>query len=167
MKLRQINKVLLLACLVPSGICWPLPSDRSKPTYIEADQVQYEQKTGTTVYIGHVKFDQGTSHLLADRLTVYKDPRSSKIQKMIAQGNLAQYTTLPKEGSNVLHASAKTIQYDPINNVVLLLGDALVTQEGNSFRGQHIEYNVTKQTVISAPSPNSKTTIVIQPGGVQ
>jgi lipopolysaccharide export system protein LptA len=167
MNLKRINKPLLFTCLVITSACWALPSDHDKPTYIQADQVQYQQKTGATIYRGHVKFDQGTSHLLADLLTIYKDPRSSKIQKMIAQGNLAQYSTLPKEGGKVMHASAKTIQYDPVNNVVLLLGDALITQEGNSFRGQHIEYNVIKQTVISAPSPNSKTTIIIQPGGLQ
>jgi lipopolysaccharide export system protein LptA len=165
MNLKQIKQLLLL-CLTLPITCWGLPSDRDKPAYIEADQVQYQQKTGITLYVGHVKVDQGTSHLLADTLTVYKDLHSSKIQKMIATGNLAQYSTLPKVDGKMMNASAKTIQYDPVHNLVLLLGDALITQEGNLFRGQHIEYDLTKQTVISAPSPNSKTVIVIQPGGL-
>jgi lipopolysaccharide export system protein LptA len=150
-----------------SAIGWALPSDRDQPANIEADHVEYQQKTGITIYTGHVKVDQGTSHLLADTMTVYQDSHNKKMQKIIAQGNLAQYTTLPKPGGEILHASAKTIQYDPINNQVLLLGDAVVMQEGNSFRGQHIEYDVTKEIVVSAPSANSKTTIVIRPGGLK
>ena len=47
----------------------------------------------------------------------------------------------------------------------ILNKDAIVTQGNNSFSGEHIVYNLVKQTVISNAKKGSRTTIIIKPDG--
>lgn len=161
MCMKTIYKCCFLLILLPFS-SWGLSSDEKKPAHFEADDVNLNHKTGLTVFTGHVKVDQGTTHLIADKLTVYKGPEG-KVTKVIAVGQLARYTTLPDKQKKVMDAFAKTIEYYPKEKKAVLLGQGTITQGSNTFKGEHIIYDLAQQTVTSLPTAGSKSVLILQP----
>lgn len=141
-----------------------LPEDNNKILHIAADSTEFNYKTGTDTYEGHVTMNQGTTHLKADRVVTQKNEHH-KIISAIAFGlqQAAEYSTLPKQGDSPLHAKAKVIKYYPITSVVELEDNVTVSQGENSFQGPHIIYNMKEQTVSAPPSKNGRATIIIEP----
>lgn len=163
LKYSTICKALLLLLVnLSAANVYALTSDLQQVTTINADAVEYNHKTGVSTYTGHIHATQGTTKLDANRVVVYRD-KNNKITKIVATGQLAHYETLPDDHQHKIHASAKKIEYYPLDEKILLLGDAIVDFDKSHITGQHITYNISKQTAISKPSAGDKTTIVLQP----
>jgi lipopolysaccharide export system protein LptA len=162
---RLLNTVkIIIGLLLFFPLCASaLPSDSEKNLTITAGPTELNYKTGFNSYEGNVKIDQGETHLTAERLTTQRNP-SHKIDEAIAYGlhTLAHYWTIPRAGDPVFHARAKIIKYYPLKSLVILQGSAIVTQGENSFQGPEIVYNIKDQTVISSPSTNGRSTIIIE-----
>jgi len=141
-----------------------LPGDDQQTMHIDASTSTFNYKTGTNLYEGNVKIDQGTTHLTADRVVTMSNGHH-KIEEAIAYGltQLAEYTTLQKPGDPVLHAKAKIIRFYPAKSLVYLEGDVTVTQGKNTFQGPVITYNMKDQVVVAPPSKTGRATIIIEP----
>ncbi|MBX3709205.1 MAG: lipopolysaccharide transport periplasmic protein LptA [Gammaproteobacteria bacterium] len=141
-----------------------LDSDSLEKLNIVADSGTYNFKTGIDVYEGHVKIDQGTTHIAADKLITKKN-NQHKIQEATAYGiqELAHFWTLPKQGEPEIHAQAKIIKFYPIESNVSLEHDVHVTQGKNSFQGELVHYNSHDQTIIVPSSTNGRAIIVYNP----
>ncbi len=163
-KWNGVKCVLFILFFAPIGLL-ALESDDQQVMHITSDGSTFNYKTGTNIYEGHVKIDQGTTHLTADRV-VTTNNNQHKIEEAIAYGftQLAEYTTLPKPGDPVLHAKAKVIKFYPAKSLVYLEGDVVVTQGKNSFEGPQIVYNMKDQIVTAPPSKTGRATIMIDPG---
>lgn len=159
---RVLKHIVWLVALSPIAAL-ALPDDSKQAMHIVSDSSLFNYKTGQDIYEGNVKVDQGTSHLLADRLVTQKNDQH-KIISAIAYGikTLAIYTTIPKEGDPELHAKAKTISFYPPTSTVVLENEVTVTQGENSFHGQHIVYNMKDQIVAAPASKNGRATIIIE-----
>jgi|SRR5688572_14946041 len=144
-----------------------LSDDREQKLHIKADSTTLNYKTGVTLYEGHVIIDQGTSHLLADRL-ITKRNAQHKIEEAIAYGfkNLAEYRTTLKSGDETLLAKANVIKFYPLKSLAILEGNALVTQGKNSFQGPHIIYHINEQTIIAPSSKEGRATLIIDPNQI-
>ena len=158
------NKIALIAILLFSSSLFALPKDSEEPLHIAADSTLFNYKTGVDTYEGNVKVDQGTTHLIADRLITEKN-EEHKIVTATAYGlqNLSEFITTPTENDLVLHAKAKVIKYYPSTSVVVLEESVFVTQGKNSFHGPLIIYNMKDQLVSAPASKNGRATIVIEP----
>lgn len=163
LKYSNICKVLstLLVSCVACNVS-ALNSDLEKIATITADSVEYNHKTGVSTYSGNIHATQGTTQLDAKHVIVYRN-KKNQITKIIADGQLAHYETLLDGQKNKIHARAKTIEYYPLKEIIILMGDAIVNFENNHISGQHLSYNLASQTATSTPSSNGKTTIVLQP----
>lgn len=141
-----------------------LSIETQDPLHIVADSSFFDYKSGVNTYEGHVQVDQGTSHLLADRV-ITKNNAQHKIAEAVAYGlrGLAEYSTTPKAGDDIFHAKAKVITYYPPKASIMLEGDVTVTQGENSFQGPVIIYNIKDQTVTAPSSKIGRATIVIEP----
>lgn len=141
-----------------------LPTDKHEKVFIVADSTTYNYKTGMNIFEGHVKIDQGTTHITADKLITKSNPQH-KIQEATAYGleGLAHYWTLQKVNEPEVHARAKIIKFYPIESNVTLEQNVLVTQGENSFRGQLIHYNSNDQTIIVPATKNGRAVLVYNP----
>ena len=158
---KFIYSSLILACfLAQSGLA--LTSDKQLPANFTADNVTYNIKTGTRIFIGNVKMTQGTTHLEGDKVTVYNGS-DGKVIKVIALGKRAHYSTLPNNQKEVMDAYAETIEYYPGKGSAVLIGNGEITQGKNSFKGPHIVYDIQKELITSLASANAHTVIVLQP----
>jgi lipopolysaccharide export system protein LptA len=138
-----------------------LKEDAAEKIYIVADATLYNSSTGITTFLGHVKVDQGSTHLLADRLVTQSD-NHYKIQLLTAWGeqSLAHYWTLPTVKEKELHAYATMIKFYPLDSNVTLEHNVTLTQGENTFRGELIHYNGLSQTINVPASSEGHASLV-------
>jgi lipopolysaccharide export system protein LptA len=156
--------IFLISLWLISFLAFALPSDSQERLHIVADSTLFDYKTGITTYEGNVKIDQGTTHLTADKVTT-KNNNQHRMEEAIAYGvkHLAEYTTIPKPGDEILRAQANTIKFFTAKSIVFLEGNVIVSQGKNSFQGQVIIYNMKDQTVVAPPLKGGRATVVIEP----
>lgn len=158
----MIRTLFLILPFLLSTWAMAASSDKLQTAYVKAHQTTLNYKTKTGIYIGQVKMTQGTTTILADRITTYFN-KNDQLEKAVAIGKLASYTTLPDNSKLPFTASGEIINYYPIQGYVELIGQAKATQGNDSLAGPHIKYNINQQTVISLPVSTGHTTIIIQP----
>ena len=159
-----LNRFIFLISLLLPLQTYALASDNDKPMAIIADSTLINYKTGVYTYEGHVKINQGTTQLLADRV-ITKSDIHHKMQEAVAYGltTLAEYSTVPKEGDQPMQAQAKIIRFYPPKSLIELENTVLVKQGENSFQGPFITYNIKDQIVTAPQSKNGHATIIIEP----
>ena len=114
---QALKKIIMLLILLFYAIrVFALPQDKQAKIHIVADKSYYNYKIGMSLFEGHVKITQGTTHMTADRL-VTKNNTQHQIQEIIAFGiqKQAHYWTLPKENEKEIHAKADIIKFYPFN----------------------------------------------------
>lgn len=163
-RIRNVDYLVSLFLAFLPTTLFALPTDNMQKVYIVADSTTYNYKNGINVFEGHVKIDQGTTHITADKL-ITKSNAQHKIEEAIAYGyqELAHYWTLPKEGEPEMHAKAKIIKYYPIQANITLQQEVYVTQGENSFQGNLIHYNSKDQTVTVPASTSGHAVLVYNP----
>lgn len=141
-----------------------LPSDRIEKLHIKADSSIYNYKQGINYFEGHVKVDQGTTHVTADRLTT-KSNNKHQVEEAVAYGvkKLAHFWTTPKPGQQVINAEAKIIKFYPLVLNATLQGNVVVTQGSDNFHGQLIHYNMSEQTITVPETKNGRAVLVYNP----
>ena len=161
---NKMKYLFVMLWMIPA-ILFALQNDDKAVMHITADSSTYNYKTGVNVYEGHVKIDQGTTHLVADRVVTLRNDKH-RIEQAVAYGltQLAEYTTVPKPGDPVLHAKAKVIKFYPVTSMVYLEGDVSVIQGDNHFEGPLMVYNMKDQIVTAPPSKTGRATITLSPG---
>lgn len=152
---------ILILAIIPT-LSFALPSDSQLPITITSDAAQFNQRSYTLTYQGHVIAKQGTTQLNADEIVVHFN-HDNKIDQMQATGHPAVYSTLTSPQKPRLYASANTIEFNPLQSTVQLLDNGQVSQGGNIMKSPHIVIDIAKETVTSKPSAKGKTTIVLEP----
>ncbi len=153
---------LLILMLILCTDIFALDTDKNAPLYVEAKHVIYDREKHTVIYLEKVHAHQGSTHIDGDKVFMYLYP-NNKVHYLIDYGNLAHYDTLPKPNKPRLYAQGNEIHYDPNAGIVVIIHQAKVTQEGNSFIGPKITYLIT-QGIINSDSDDKDhlTHITIQ-----
>lgn len=140
-----------------------LPEDFEQEATILADSAQFDRKQGIVIYTGNVEFTQGTLRIDSDKLTVYGN--DEQMEKAIAEGTPARYQQQIQADSPLTHAQALTIEYYAEQQQALLIGQAVLSQEGNEMTGERIHYDMVNETVQAGQDGDKPTRIkvTIQP----
>lgn len=171
--MRHLLINLLWVLTAIPAIAHALPSDREQPINIEADHAQLDDQTGVTQYKGDAVLTQGTLRIEGDIITFFYD-ENRELEKAIAEGNLATYEQVHKEGDKPVKAKALQMEYHARTQRIYLVGQGYVWQSGDEFRGNHIEYDIDKNIVIANSRPvevdgekqsSGRVHITIQPPG--
>lgn len=159
---RLIQVSLSLAIVFITNAGFALSSDSQQLAHFVSDAATYNYKNHIAIFTGNVIMTQGTTKLTAKKVTVYRNDKG-QIKKMIAEGDLAHYQTLPDNDKRILLASAKTIQYYPQTGVSILINQASIQQGENEIHSERIVYNRNQQIMKTFPSKNFRTKIVLNP----
>lgn len=155
-----INLVLIaLLFLIPNRIL--AKNDKDELIHLQADSIHYNFKKGIIFYEGHVHAEKNLTQLYANTMTVYYNRK--KIEKIIAKGTPAYYSTRPDTNKDPLQAWASNIIFFPITSKVQLIGNVKVQQKENQFEGPRLFYDMKKQRVISQANRQSKVQLIIEP----
>ncbi len=166
---RLLGAMFVLGTAFGSVSAWALPSDRNQPIRVQADSAELDDRQGVAVYRGDVVITQGTLKITGHTVTLTQN-KQGDIDVVTAVGTPAYYEQLPETGKQLVKAYGRTIQYFSANERIVLIDQAKVIQEGNTFEGEKIVYDTRRQIVnagrargeqIGTPQP--RIDMVIQP----
>ncbi len=125
-----------------------LDSDRDQPIQIEADLAVRDENAGETRYEGNVILTQGSLRITADLISIKHD--SAAADKIVATGHPATLVQQPASDQAPVDASAHRIEYIRSEDLVRLIDEARIAQDGSVLSGDRIEYLVTQRKVKAA-----------------
>jgi len=161
----KVLPTLGLLALASASICaHALPSDREQSIYIQSDKMISNDKNGVTVYQGGVQIDQGSLRILADSVTITRT--NNAIDKIVAKGKPARFQQRPAADKNLVVAEGSTINYRVSTELITLLMNASLEQEGTTMKGDNIVYDIARSLVKADANSNgtpSRVQIVIPP----
>lgn len=151
---------LCLLVLPITGLA--LPTDNQQPAHLTSNTADLNQKTGLNIFTGNVVITQGSTVITANQITTHNNA-AHKMSEAIATGTPATYQTLPKVGGQLFQASASTIQYFPIKNLVILIGNGKLEQGGSVLQSDFIVYNQKTGQLTTKLYNKNRTTLILQP----
>ncbi|MCP8463755.1 lipopolysaccharide transport periplasmic protein LptA [Pseudomonas sp. ZM23] len=170
--MRLVNTLpllLSLAAAIGSPATWALPTDREQPIRVQADSAELDDKQGVAVYRGDVVVTQGSMKLTGNTVTL-KQNKNGDIEVVTSVGKPAYFEQKPAPEKEITKAYGLTIQYFVTQNRVVLIDQAKVIQEGNTFEGEKIVYDTQRQIVnagratgTQVTTPRPRIDMVIQP----
>ena len=145
-----------------------LPEDREQPIRITADQALRNEKEGFTVYSGNVDMVQGTLHITANKITIYRIVEEA--DKIVAKGRPAHLQQQPELEKGLVNARAEIIEYYKDEARVHLKKNARIEQDGSKVTGDTIDYYVNEQLVKAGSNrtkEDSRVVVVIPAQAIQ
>jgi lipopolysaccharide export system protein LptA len=162
-----MSLVIAGTILVPASL-WALPDDQQQPIRIQSNSAEIDDNKGVSIYRGDVNVIQGSIKVLADTVTVHNGENG--ITKVVAVGAPAHYQQQREIDSTVTNAYGNIVEYRIIDQFIRIHKNAKLEEDGNSFSGERIDYDMKHRTVkaysdTNAPSgdKSSRVEIIIQP----
>lgn len=166
---KTLPLLLSLGAALGSASAWALPSDRDQPIRVQADSAELDDKQGVAVYRGDVVITQGTLKITGDTVTITQNAQG-ELEVFTSVGKPAYYEQKPAVDKQIVKAYGMTIQYFAANERIVLIDQAKVIQEGNTFEGEKIVYDTQRQIVnagratgTNVGTPRPRIDMVIQP----
>lgn len=153
-KLNRKNLARLLLASITVGLCqvaMALSTDKDQPIEVEADYAELDDKEGVTIYEGNVIVTQGSMRIDGDRMVVTYNEQQ-ELDTLLVTGKPAHYRQMPDGGTVPDEAEALTMEYHALKNMIILINEALVKQEGFRFTGNRIEYDTESSKVFARSS---------------
>lgn len=163
---RTLLRALLIGLTGLAAVAHGLPEDRDQPIRISADRAEMDDATGTAVYHGDVRMDQGTMQVTAATLTI--ETEDEAVVRITAEGESggepAHYEQQPAVDQELVRARARTIVYLTADERIELQGDAHLRQSEDRFEGDLIRYDMqARKVTASSDRDSSRVTFTIAP----
>jgi lipopolysaccharide export system protein LptA len=166
---KTLPLLLGLSAFLLGSSAWALPEDRNQPIRVQADNAELDDRQGVAVYRGDVVITQGSMKITGDTVTITQSA-SGDVDIFTSIGKPAYYEQKPSADKEVVKAYGLTIQYFASNERIVLIDQAKVIQEGNTFEGEKIVYDTQRQIVnagratdTNVTTPRPRVDMVIQP----
>lgn len=160
----KLRVMLALAYCLHVGAAAALSTDKDQAIEVEADSAELDDIKNVSIYRGNVIVVQGSIRMTGEIMTVYQT-NDDELDHIIMEGHPATYRQLPEESQIYDQAEALRMEYHELKNFVILINDAVVTQEGLRFSGDRIEYD-TELSQVKAWSTPGKQAPGTAEGGV-
>ncbi len=159
-----INNLLLAFTLSLSSLAHALPTDQDEPIYVEADSANIDEAKGITRYTGSVIITQGSMVLKGETVDLLRG-NDDTINQIISKGAPAYFEQRPQLDQEITYATGSTLDYTVSSQLLLITGDAKVTQGGDEFTGAKINYDMANSKVkaFSSESGSQRVQMVLQP----
>ncbi len=143
-----------------------LPSDRQQTVTLDADRATFNDKTGVTTYSGNVVITQGSIRIDADDLVVNLDAKRS-IKDATANGRPAHFQQQLDSKRGLAKGEGQKVYYNAQTGVVTLSGNALLVQDGATFKGETVRYSMNQGDIEAKGGNNRRVQLVIPPSAQQ
>ena len=112
-----------------------LSEDTKKPIITSSDQMTVDNKLSQAELIGNVEIVQGNLLLYADYVRVTYSEDQSKIDAIFALDNVILISGKDR-------AAADEADYNLDRGTIVMIGNALVSQDGNTVSADRAEFNI-------------------------
>jgi lipopolysaccharide export system protein LptA len=135
--------------------------DRDQPIEITAQKLEVLQVERESIFTGNVVAIQGEMTLSADKLIIYLQKAKDQVDRLEAIGQV-RFVQLDRV------ATAKRAVFYQEQQKLVLIGDAAVTQGGNTISGDEITLFVAEdRTVVKGSKTNRVKAVIIPPKKVK
>lgn len=162
----------LLSLLTIAGLAlglhttaYALTSDRNQPISLEADRATFNEKTGITTYTGNVVIQQGTLKFNANSIVANLNQKN-QIQVVTATGSPAKFQQ-QMDNKGLARGEGRKIIYNAETGIITLTGNAFLSQNGATFRGENLTYSMTKGDIEATGGNKGRIQIIIPPSAQQ
>ncbi|WP_049621653.1 lipopolysaccharide transport periplasmic protein LptA [Frateuria defendens] len=170
---RRANASVLKAATLALGLLAALPAlakqdDRNKPMNVEnANSFNGFQKPNSiSTLTGNVIITQGTLKLTGDLAKVYFDAEEN-ISRIVVTGKPAHVQQLD-DSNNLMQGDAATLDYDNINGIAVLTGNAVVKQQGRGeAHGDKLTYNTQTSEMTGSSGTDGRVHMTFLPKNKQ
>jgi lipopolysaccharide export system protein LptA len=162
---------VLKLLLIPLLAALSLPAlaekaDREKPVHLEADNVTVDDIKKLSVFEGNVLLIQGTLMLRADHVEAKQNGEG--LQSVSARGKPVSFRQKRDGVDEYIEGFASQMEYDNVQSILRLVGDARLRKGGDEIRGNQITYDARTEfyKVIGqegAVGPSSRVRVIIRP----
>jgi lipopolysaccharide export system protein LptA len=170
MYLKTLSVVLLLLTSINA---YSLESDANAEITIQSDRAEFDRKLGTAIYTGSVILQQGTLLINADQIALFSDT-AQHLNKAVAKGIPARFQQQMENDKGLTKGQGEIITYLTQDKIVSFFKDASLEQEGSSFSGNLITYDLVNenvkakgqtesQAVPNLNQPSGRIKMIIQP----
>ena len=143
-------------------------SDRNQPMNINAGHQEGTlDATGVNTLTDDVVISQGTLEIHADRADIHRN--DGDIARVLLTGGQATLKQQMNDGS-WMNAKADHIDYDTVNDVIVLTGNYTITSPRGSTSGQRLTYNLKTSRIESgggSGDSKSRVTMTFVPKAAQ
>ncbi len=154
-----------LACITAAILLIPAVNaekfDVDQEIKISSSRQAADLKNKIFSYIDNVIISQGTLTINAELVQVIAQA-DSEDKIYIAKGSPATFEQTLEDGSPI-NLQANEIRYEPAKSIVIISGNALLTQEGSEVSGNKITYNFETEYVNAESLENTVVETVLQP----
>jgi lipopolysaccharide export system protein LptA len=163
---QWLSACFVIGCAVLSSQAYAIPSDRQQPITLEADKATFNEKTGITTYTGNVVIQQGTLKLQADSIVANLNS-AKQIQLVTAQGSPARFQQQLDNKNGLAKGEGRKMIYNAETGLITLTGQAFLSQNGATFKGENLTYSMNKGDVEANGGNKGRIKIVIPPSSQQ
>jgi len=160
----DIAAVLLLLGTLLAAPLQAAEDGQREPVTIEADGAVFDEQKGQSTYSGHVVVTQGGLQIRADQVTVYAE--DDQLSRIVASGEPVRFRQR-REGEEDILGEARRLDYrvEGERETLLLEDQAWLSQGGNRFSGQRIDYDLQQERITAAQGKDGsqRVRVVIQP----
>ncbi len=159
---RTCYGIIFSILIAYSSSCLALKSDADQPIYIDSNAATYDDNAGVSIYTGNVISTQGSLKVWSDKLVVYF--KDGDVDKLVATGKPARFQQTPDSGGDIT-GKALTGEYYPKQNLLILIKDAVVWQEGNTYASDIIRYD-SRNSIVKAGDQESdakRVRVILKP----
>jgi lipopolysaccharide export system protein LptA len=110
----------------------PATEGKEGPVVVDSDSLESMQKEGLSVFKGNVVARQNNSTQWADRMEVYTDSKTDRIERVVSTGNVRIITRDCRMGT------ASRMEYYDAEQRVVLIGTARVWKGNDIVTGERI-----------------------------
>ena len=137
-------------------------ADREKPINLEADKVSLDDSQKVSVFEGNVILSQGTTKIVANKITVRQDKQGN--QTATAIGKPATFHS-KRDGAidEYVDGSAERIEYDSKTDKVELFTNAVLKRNKDEVRGNYVSYEGSTEYYQALAAPSGRVTVTMQP----
>ncbi len=158
------SAVLLSIALLPLHAIAKKADRQQIMNYTAKTTNAYNAPNTVTTLTGNVKMTQGTLLITGDVAKIYMDG-DQQMSHIVVTGNPAHIQQLD-ENNNLMTGDARQLDYDNVNQIAALTGNAVVHQQcRGEFHGDKLTYNTVTSLVTGESGGDGQVHGVIMPKG--
>ncbi|MBF0255155.1 MAG: lipopolysaccharide transport periplasmic protein LptA [Gammaproteobacteria bacterium] len=156
-RLFQSKIIGLLALWLCAQPLWALKSDADQPVNLESDSADIDDASRTRIFTGNVLVTQGSIRVSGDRLEVKELGADPVTNRFVATGRPARFQQeIDGKPGELVKGHADRIEYDDNSEFLHLIGNAFLSQEGDTVRTDRITYDRVSSLVKGGASAKGK-----------
>jgi len=133
--------------------------DKNAPVIVDADSLDSFQKQGLAIFKGNVIARQNNSVQYADKMEVYTDSKTDRVERVVSTGNIRIITRDCRMGT------AERAEYYDAEQRVVLIGNARVWRDADVVTGERITiYIAEDRSVVEGGKQERVKAIFYQSG---